>query len=118
MYVLYVVVTILVALANSYAAYLSLSGAMSVEAVADTVRVSQRWMTPFGILLAAGAVGLLTGFAVPMLGMLAAIGLVVYFVGALSAHVRVRDGRVGGAVSFLILAMAALMTNLAYHSHW
>ena len=115
MHILYVVVTILVALANSYAAYLSLSGAPSVKAIAGTVKVSQRWMKPFGMLLAAGAVGLLIGFVVPALGMLAAIGLVVYFIGALGAHFRVDDTKVGGAVSFLILAVAALTTNLAYH---
>jgi hypothetical protein len=35
-------------------------------------------MLPFGMLLASGAVGLRTGFAVPVLGEAAAIGLVLY----------------------------------------
>jgi uncharacterized membrane protein len=118
MHLTYVVITILAAFANSYAASLNFVGAESVKVVADEVRVSQKWMIPFGIVLASGAAGLLVGFAVPALGIAAAIGLVVYFICALSAHIRVRDHNVGGAVSFLVLAVAALVTALGYHNHW
>jgi len=118
MHIAYLVITILVALANSYAASLNFVGAESVKVVADHVRVSQKWMIPFGVLLACGAVGLLVGFAVPALGTAAAIGLVLYFICALSAHIRVRDSQIAGAVSFLVLAVAALIVDLAYHRHW
>jgi DoxX-like protein len=118
MHIAYVMVTVVVALANSYAAVLNFAGAESVKIVADEVRVSQKWMIPFGILLASGAVGLLAGFAVPVLGTAAAIGLVVYFICAVSAHIRVRDPKVGGAVSFLVMAVAALVAGLGYHGHW
>ena len=118
MRITYVAITIVVALANSYAATLNFIGAESVKVVADKVRVPQKWMIPFGILLASGAVGLLVGFAVPALGIAAAIGLVVYFVCAVSAHIRVRDRNVAGAVSFLVMAVAALVVALGYHDHW
>jgi DoxX-like family len=118
MHVTYLVITILAALANGYAASLNFVGAESVKVVADNVQVSQRCMIPFGVLLASGATGLVTGFAVPVLGTAAAVGLVVYFVCALSAHVRVRDPQVGGAFSFLVLAVAALIADLGYHGHW
>jgi DoxX-like family len=118
MYVTYLVITILAVLANGYAASLNFVGAESVKVVADRVRVSRGWMVPLGTLLASGAVGLLTGFAVPALGTAAAIGLVVYFVCAVIAHVRVGDRQIGGAVFFLLLATAALITGLAYHNHW
>jgi hypothetical protein len=72
-------------------------------------------MLPLGTVLAAGAIGLLVGLALPPLGLAAAIGLVLYFVCAIGAHVRARDRGVGGAVFFLILAACALATNLAYH---
>jgi SNF family Na+-dependent transporter len=114
----YLVIAILAALANGYAACLDFVGAESVKVVADRVQVSQRWMVPLGTLLAAGAVGLLAGFAVPALGAAAATGLVLYFFCAVTAHARVRDRHVGGAVFFLLLAAAALTTNLAYHNHW
>ena len=118
MYVTYVLITILAALANGYAAVLNFVGAESVKVVADKVRVSQAWMIPFGILLACGALGLLIGFVVPVLGTAAAIGLVLYFICALSAHLRVRDPGIGGAVSFLVLAVAAAITALGYHNQW
>jgi hypothetical protein len=58
---------------------------------------------------------LLIGFAVPVLGTAAAIGLVLYFTGALGAHLRARDPGIGGAVSFLVLAAAALIAGLGHH---
>ena len=85
MHIAYVVITILAALAYSYAACLNFVGAESVKVVADKVQVSQKWMIPFGMLLASGAVGLLIGFAVPALGTAAAIGFVVYFICALGS---------------------------------
>jgi hypothetical protein len=111
----YVITTILAALATGYAASLNFAGAESVKAVANRVQVSQGWMLPLGTLLAAGAVGLLTGFAVPELGTAAAIGLVLYFICALTAHLRVHDHGIGGALFFLLLATAALTTGIAYH---
>ena len=117
MRITYVVITILAALAYSYAACLNLVGAESVKVVADKVEVSRKWMIPFGMLLASGAVGLLIGFAVPVLGTAAAIGLVVYFICAVGAHIRVRDPQIGGAVSFLMLAIAALIAALGYHNY-
>ena len=115
MHVTYLATTILAALATGYAASLNFVGAESVKLVADRVRVSRGWMVPLGVTLACGAVGLLTGFAVPALGTAAAIGLVLYFLCAVTAHVRVRDRQVGGAVFFLLLAAAALTTDVVYH---
>lgn len=117
MRITYVVITILAALANGYAASLNFAGAESVKVVADRVRVSQKWMIPFGILLASGALGLLLGFAVPVLGTAAAIGLVLYFICAVRAHLRVGDHEIAGAVCFLVLAVAALTVALAHRNH-
>jgi hypothetical protein len=116
MHVIYVVTTVLAALANGSAASLNFVGAESVKLVADRVDVSRRWMVPLGVLLTAGAVGLVAGFAVPALGMAAAVGLVLYFVCAVTAHLRVRDRQIGGAVFFLSLAAAVLIANVAYHN--
>ena len=118
MHVTYIVITILTALANSYAAALNFVGAESVKLVADRVQVSRSWMVPLGTLLASGAVGVLTGFAVPALGMAAAIGLILYFICAVTAHLRASDRQIGGALFFLLLAVAALTTDLADHNGW
>ena len=118
MHVTYLAITILAAAANCYAASLNFVGAESVKVVADRVRVSRKWMIPLGALLACGAVGLLVGFAVPALGTAAVIGLVLYFICAVSAHIRVRDPGIAGAVSFLVLVVAALLADLGYHNRW
>lgn len=117
MQILHTVVIVLAALAYGYAATLNFVGAESVKVAADRVQISQRWMIPLGVLLALGAVGLLIGLAIPVLGIAAAGGLVVYFVCALSAHIRVRDRGVGGAVVFLLLAIAALGVEIARRNH-
>lgn len=118
MYAFYVVITVLATLANGYAASLDFVSAGSVKLVADRVQVSRRWMIPLGALLASGAAGLVAGFVVPALGTAAAIGLILYFICAVSAHLRVGDRGIAPAVFFLLLAGAALATNLAYHKHW
>jgi len=74
-------------------------------------------MIPLGILLAMGAAGLLIGLAVPALGIAAASGLVAYFVCAASAHIRAHDRGLGGAVGFLVLALAALVAEVAHRHH-
>lgn len=61
----------------------------------------------------AGAAGLIVGLFWWPLGVAAAIGLILYFVGALTAHLRVRDpGWPPAAVLFLV-AVAALVLRLA-----
>lgn len=118
MHITYLVVTAFAALMNGYAATLNFVRAESVIAVADRLQIAHRWMLPFGILLAFGAVGLLVGTAVPAVGMAAAIGLVLYFICAVAAHLRAHDTQVGGALFFLLIATAALVANVAYHDPW
>jgi hypothetical protein len=77
------------------------------------------WQVPLGFLLGAGAVGLVTGFAVPALGTAAACGLVLYFLCAAGAHIRARDTRLLDRINwsaFFSLAVAALVVALAYRS--
>ncbi|NGO73371.1 DoxX family protein [Streptomyces sp. SB3404] len=80
---------------------------------ADLLGVPHSWMVPLGSLLAAGSAGLLAGLAAPLLGTLAAGGLVLYFLGALGAHLRVGDRHFGPWAAFFSLAAAALAVNLA-----
>jgi len=112
MYTIYVLITVLAVLMYGYAAFLNFVGAASVKVVADRLQVSQKWMIPFGVLLASGAVGLAIGLVVPALGIAAAIGLVLYFICALSAHIRVHDPGIGGAATFFVLALAVLTVNI------
>lgn len=61
----------------------------------------------------AGAVGLIVGIWWAPLGIAAAIGTVVYFLGAVGAHLRKRDFKgVPNAVVILVLAAAVLTLRL------
>jgi DoxX-like family len=114
----YLVATLLAAVLTGLAAVANLTGHDYPKSQADRMRLSYSWMLPLGGLLAAGSAGLLAGFAVPVLGLLAAAGLVVYFLGALGAHLRVGDRQLAGWALFFGSAVAAFATNLAYHGSW
>ncbi|MEO3746587.1 DoxX family protein [Plantactinospora sp. B5E13] len=115
MFAAYVTVTILAALLNGITSFTYLIGHDYPKAQADMKGVPRSWLPVLGLLLAAGALGLLAGFVVPLLGVLAAVGLVLYFIGALITHLRVGSRQLVGGVVFLATAVAALTLNLAYH---
>ena len=74
----------------------------------------ESWLNTLGALKTAGALGLLLGLiGVPLVGTAAAIGLVLFFVGAIITHLRARDYSIGPAIAFLLLAVAALVLGLA-----
>lgn len=52
--------------------------------------VARAWWPWLGAAKAAGAIGLLVGLAVPVVGTLAGVGLVLYFTGAVITVVRAR----------------------------
>lgn len=62
---------------------------------------------------AVGAAGLLAGLAVPAVGVAAALGLVLYFLGALGTVLRARAYRdIGYPLPYLAAAVAALVTSV------
>jgi hypothetical protein len=81
-------------------------------------RLPSSWMLRLGAALATGSVGLLAGFAAPALGTLASLGLVLYFVGALIAHLRVGSRDLVGWAIFFVTMVATLVVNVAYHGLW
>lgn len=114
MLVLYAVLTAITASSAAVAAWMNVVRHPVPVAAAKQVQVPQSWMLPLGALLGAGALGLVAGFAVPALGLLAATGLVLYFVGAIIAHLRVGDFHLGRPAAALALAAATLAVTVAY----
>ena len=91
MFVAYVVITITTILATAYAAGADFFRAGFVLKTMTEVGVDEAWLPSLGALKAAGAIGLLIGLVgVRPLGTAAALGLVLFFVGALVTHVRAR----------------------------
>lgn len=108
----YLIVTIVAAAANIFSATCDFVRYKQVSIAMAKAGVPESWMTPLGILKAAGALGLLAGIGLPVIGTAAAIGLVLFFIGAIITHLRARDYSFGPAVVFLLLAIAALVLGL------
>ncbi|HEY3514305.1 MAG TPA: DoxX family protein [Kribbella sp.] len=115
MHVAYLATTLLAAALTGSAAVANLIGHSYPKAQADLVHVDHKWIVPFGLILGAGAAGLLAGIAVPTLGLLAAAGLVLYFLGALAAHLRARALSLAPWSLYFLTCTAALVTTLLYH---
>jgi hypothetical protein len=89
---------------------------LAVEVIGGVVGVPLRLFPVLALLEVAGAVGLLAGIALKPLGVAAGTGLVAYFVGAITAHLRKRDlvpGHIGPPVTMLAISIAALALRLA-----
>jgi uncharacterized membrane protein YphA (DoxX/SURF4 family) len=59
-----------------------------------------------------GAAGLVVGIFVPALGVAAAVGLTLYFLGAVGAHLRVGDAPAEWAPALVLALLAAAATAL------
>jgi DoxX-like family len=106
-----------------YSIFLALSAAVYLLRLRRIVATLRRLGLPassapvLGALKALGAFGLLLGIAVPAVGVAAAIGLVLYFTGAVVAHTRARAFAAADgfplAIAFLLAAVAALALRVA-----
>jgi DoxX-like family len=118
MHIAYLVVTIF------FAAMVVFSGVGKIRRDAHQVRVVHEVVgvpLKFFPLLAAcefaGALGLLAGTAWPLLGTAGAVGLVLYFVGAVVSHLRVGDFKgIGSAAFMLVVAAGALILRVLTYS--
>lgn len=116
MFTAYVVVTLLAIAANGFSGVAALVHWKQILPGMAKAGVPKSWLTTLGALKTSGAVGLLLGLVgVPLIGTVAAIGLVLFFVGAIVTHLHARDysPQFGLAIGFLLLAGAALVLGLA-----
>ena len=108
------IVTVLAAASNVYAAYVDFARADWVIANMTSYGIPRSWLFSLGVLKALGAVGLLIGIAVPSVGVAASFGLVLYFIGAIVTVVRSRCySHIRFPAPFLLLAAASLALRLA-----
>ncbi len=104
------VIVAITIVANAAMALADLVGAGFVLANSAEVGVPRTWVPPLGMLKGAGAAGLLIGvLAYPPIGVAAAIGLTVFFVGAIVTHIRARVFyNIAFPATFLVLAVLSL----------
>jgi hypothetical protein len=98
---------------NAAIAVADLARARFVLANSAAVGVPPSWLPGLGLTKAAGAAGLLLGLlGVPVLGLLAGIGLVLFYIGAVIAHVRAGALRtIGAPAGMLALAVATVLST-------
>ena len=84
-----------------------------IKVIHKTVGVPMSYIPALAACEIAGALGLIAGIVWPALGVAAGLALVIYFVGAVVAHLRVGDfGGTGPAAFVLGLAIAALVSRI------
>ena len=84
-----------------------------VRIVHEVVRVPMNWFSWLAAFELAGAAGLLLGLAWPPLGIASAVGLILYFIGAILAHLRVGDVKgIGTPAVPLLLAVGCFLTRV------
>jgi DoxX-like family len=104
------VVTIVLAAILAFAAIRKLTHREDVVATYAKVGVPENRLNQLAFILLLGAAGLLLGFVWAPIGVAAAVGVVVYFVLAIAAHVRHDDtGNLPTPVAIEAMAVTALL---------
>ncbi len=113
MFIAYVVVGAVLAALLAFSARAKLTKDEKVTKSITNLGVPLSWFPFLAACELAGALGLIVGIWFAPLGIAAAIGVVLYFVGAISAHLRGGDAK--GAPTplvVLIIAVAALVLRV------
>jgi hypothetical protein len=111
LFIAYVVIAPIVALMM----FISASGKLTlipgaVQIIHDTVGVPLRFFPLLAAAEIAGGVGLLAGLFWPRIGVAAATGLVIYFLGAMVSHLLVKDwAGLSAPIVPLLLSITALV---------
>ncbi|MFG2287879.1 DoxX family protein [Streptomyces sp. NPDC048595] len=115
MFTVYAIITVIAILANAGIAIADFLRAEFILANSAEVGLPPTWLPWLAALKAAGAAGLLLGLVgVPVIGVAAATGLVLFFIGAIAAHIRARVyDNIAFPGGYLALAAASLVLAVA-----
>jgi hypothetical protein len=106
MFIAYIVLAVLVSFLLVFSGRAMLVKDKDIVETLTRLGVPDSWYTMLALLKFAGAAGLLIGIFYRPLGVAAAIGVVLFFVGAIIAHLRVKDVK-GVLVPFALLLVSA-----------
>lgn len=113
MFTAYIVVTLMAIVALTFSAAADFVRYHQVLTNMAKAGVPESWLTNLALLKAAGAVGLLVGFVVPPIGVAAAVGVILFFIGAIITHVRARWYSFSYPSVYLLLALGSLVLGSA-----
>lgn len=109
----YLIVIVLAAVANIYAGICDFTRPNWMLANIKRLKVEERWLPTLGVLKLLGGLGLLAGISVPQIGVVAAAGLVFYFVGAVVTVMRARwYANLPFPLAWLALAVGSFVLRL------
>lgn len=109
----YLIVIILAAAANIYAGISDFTRPQWLLANIRKLEVEEGWLPTLGVLKILGGLGLLAGIALPQIGVAAAAGLVLYFLGAMLTVLRARwYANLPFPLAWLVLAVGSIVLRL------
>ncbi len=108
-----VVVTILLALALLGSAVAKFTRSQRVVTQLTGLGVPIGWFPLLGAAEVAGGLGLLVGLALPPVGIAAAVGVILYFTGAVATHVKAGDSAIAPPAVLGLLAVVSLLLRVA-----
>jgi len=109
MHIAAIIVSIILALALAGSGIQKLRRAPAIVTQLGGLGVTPTMLTVLGVLEVVAAIGLIIGIWWIPLAIAAAIGTVIYFIGAIVAHLRKRDKQLAPAAVLLLLAIATLV---------
>ncbi|GID30527.1 DoxX family protein [Paractinoplanes brasiliensis] len=113
MFIAYVVVAALLSLVLLMSARGDITRDPKITEPIKALGVRDSWFLPLGLVKIAGALGLLAGIVYRPLGIAAAIGVVLYFLGAVITHLRAGDKKgVGTPTVIMLVAVAPLVLGI------
>ncbi|MCP2278960.1 DoxX-like family protein [Nocardia amikacinitolerans] len=110
MNVAYHIVGVVAALWIGFSGYSLFSRQQFVVEPLEQYGVPSSWWNPLAFAKSAGALGLVVGFFVPAVGIAAAVGLILYFLGAAATTIRAHSYK---TTVFPLLYLAPAAATLA-----
>jgi len=119
---LYLTITLIVAGLVAFSAIAKIRrDPVVVRTIHDVVGLPLTYFPLLAVCELAGALGLILGIFWPLLGIVAGVGLVLYFVVAILSHFRVGDFRGFGPAFFMwvaVMVALGMRLHLGPHPHW
>lgn len=113
MFIATLVISVFMAVSLTFSAVGKLTKNPAVIPIMEQVGVPADKIPVLAYLEIAGAIGLVVGLFWWPIGVAAAVGVTLYFLGAVIAHLRVKDTKGVGPAAFLtVVAIAALVLRL------
>ncbi|MFE3194168.1 DoxX family protein [Nocardia sp. NPDC059240] len=106
MHITALILSVLLALAMLQSGLMKFVRPAWIRQFAAAVHLNTSQLAILGTLQIAATLGLIGGIWFPPVAIAAAIGLVLYFVGAIAAHLRSHDPNMLGAIIFLTFSLA------------